>query len=189
MEGVAPGAQRSWVDRAGTAWVRPPQCAIRKRIPSSDDVDLARDRRIMCRLLETMLTVTPELGIAIGCGGVLTVGFVGLCKSHPSCNPRLLENGIPCRAVVVDVENQSLDVYNRPSEDLLKFSYRYETTGGIYRFGYFSLTRRRSWQLAITRGTTFTVLYLADDSEEAMPYFLITGQEIVGAIGAKISPA
>ncbi len=98
-----------------------------------------------------------------------------------------LRRDIATRAVVNAVINRkrgNIRVEKHP----LEFSYTYETLSGKSINGSFTLPQKRAWQLGLAKGATFTVLYNPSNHADNQPYFLITGVEIVGAMGARITP-
>lgn len=98
-----------------------------------------------------------------------------------------LKKGTPTRAVVVD-EFISPSSAVSLEDQTASFIYEYETFAGEKVTGNVKFSRRNAWQLSFAKGTAFTVIYNREIGTDHIPYFQISDAEIVGAMGAKITP-
>ena len=98
-----------------------------------------------------------------------------------------LQNGLPVRAVVTDITlygatDESL------SEQIASLLFEYALPNVATGNGATKVSRARAAQLGLEIGATFTVLVSSDQMLLTMPYFQMTDVEIVGAMGARITP-
>lgn len=99
----------------------------------------------------------------------------------------LLEVGTPIRAIIVDEEDRTYDAnIPLPMHDI-RFTYRRDGNDAS-ELDTFTIKRSRAWQLGLKLGAVFTLLSDPKNPIRATPYFEITDAEIVGAMGAKITP-
>ena len=120
-------------------------------------------------------------------GGQIFVQL-GLRSEHGGLNDtRYLHDGVPVRAFVTHEENTTPET--TPIQNhAIEFSYKYESADSTVQSGSLILQRKRAWQLGLVTGATFTVLYNPKHPKAHKSYFQITDAEIVGAMGAKITP-
>lgn len=99
----------------------------------------------------------------------------------------LLKDGIATRAIIVDeyVAPSSATTHEKRTAS---YVYEYITFTGEKVSDSFVFPVKRAWQLGLSKGATFTVLYNIRNASDHKPYFQITDAEIVGAMGAKITP-
>ncbi len=133
--------------------------------------------------------------LPLGAGGnallamLLNVAF--LCALSPVTMARsrktLLQTGIPFRARIVSEEDLTWDSTVPLPSHTIRFTYQYERNIGRHTQT-FTMNRSRAWQLGLQAGATFTLLCHANSPTQITPYFQITDVEIVGAMGAKVTP-
>ncbi len=99
----------------------------------------------------------------------------------------LLARGIATRARIVDVYIAPSSMA-KPEKATASYIYEYETFTGAKITGNLVLPVKRAWQLGLAEGATFTVLYSVENFAHYKPYFQIGDAEIVGAMGARITP-
>lgn len=102
----------------------------------------------------------------------------------------LLKDGLPARAIIVDEYEYVASSFAILQETTtVSYTYEYTTFTGKKVTSEFTFPRRHAWQLGLSKGATFTVLYNIRNETDHKPYFQITDAEIIGAMGAKITPA
>ncbi|MBC8142910.1 MAG: hypothetical protein H7Y38_15910 [Armatimonadetes bacterium] len=95
--------------------------------------------------------------------------------------------GTATRALVTSEDNTT--PHKLPVEKYsIVFRYKYESADGRVHTDHLTVPRSRAWHLGLCEGATFTVLYNPKHPEAHTPYFQITDAELVGAMGAKVSP-
>ncbi len=100
----------------------------------------------------------------------------------------VLRHHLPASAKIHSVIPMGEATTHSLKDQKLQFLYGYRTpTGAVYE-RQFICSRQQACQLGLTEGATFTVLYDPDRPDKSTPYFSIRNAEIVGALGAKVTP-
>lgn len=142
----------------------------------------------------TFVVFAPRLGIHLNwfhkfqfVSQILIQAFLSPVTRQRAGNHNLLKNGVPVRALITAEEDLASNGQTHIPKRTISFSYQFEWNGEIQNNS-FSMPRKRAWQLGLAEGATFTVLCDFKKPSVHIPYFQIKDVEIVGAMGAKITP-
>ena len=100
---------------------------------------------------------------------------------------RMLRGGAATRAIVTGSHVSESTAGSPREKQVLEYAFAFSVNNKVI-YGKFWFNRITALAMGIVEGATFTVVYDPNKPMNHEPYFKITNAEIVGAMGAKITP-